>query len=74
MSDFQITMGLGPVADCLAIHRRIERLISPCVLLAADGPNLLNRATGFTRRPGPGYGPAMMRTVGQTGPGIRSFA
>lgn len=54
-----------------ALVRKIERLAPPGAmisLLAADGTDPFYAANGFTRRPGPGYGPAMMRTVGQTGP------
>lgn len=62
--------GVG-AAILQAIIRKIERLAPPgamIALLAADGTDAFYEANGFTRRPGPGYGPAMMRTVAQTGP------
>lgn len=61
--------GVG-AAILQAVIRKIERLAptgAMIALLAADGTDAFYKANGFTRRPGPGYGPAMMRTVG--GPG-----
>ena len=49
-----------------ALVRKIERLAPPgamIALLAAEGTDGFYEALGFVRRPGPGYGPAMMRTV-----------
>lgn len=62
--------GVG-AAILQALIRKIERLAPPnamITLLAADGTEAFYETKGFTRRPGPGYGPAMMRTVAQTGP------
>lgn len=62
--------GVG-AAILQAVVGKIERLAPPgamIALLAADGADAFYEANGFTRRPGPGYGPAMMRTVAQTGP------
>lgn len=53
-----------------AIIRKIERIAPPgamIALLAAEGTDPFYEANGFTRRPAPGYGPAMMRVVAQTG-------
>lgn len=50
-----------------ALIRKIERVAptgAMIALLAAEGTDEFYEANGFTRRPGPGYGPAMMRAVG----------
>lgn len=57
--------GVG-AAILQALIRKIERLAPPgamIALLAAEGTDGFYASNGFTRRPGPGYGPAMMRTV-----------
>ncbi len=59
--------GKGVAAAILAaLIRKIERLAPPgamIALMAAEGSDGFYEANGFTRRPAPGYGPAMMRTV-----------
>lgn len=62
--------GVG-AAILQAIIRKIECLAPPgamIALLAAEDSDGFYETNGFTRRPGPGYGPAMMRTVQKTGP------